>query len=483
MKTNWRILAPRPVEKEIQREPPPLPTPLDFPSCEPRSVCTHQLDGHHDLLNVFSNILRTGPNARHLQALNIDLIADQPLEILLPTKYLPPPSWLRDPSDDEGNQTAPGTTESPQTLSNGTPIPNRKSFHETIKELMYDNDDAFCTIRRQQPLPNRTPARIVYFRKFWDGLMTMAEFWDTSQDNYFQKSDSESPAEEKQNQASAINVDELRSKAHEADYEASEHKDYSECKSQKTRYTGRRIDSGCGMPKNYREDTVQAFVETVVRHFRCRVDMSFNQKLKFQGMLVPLPYLGSVYRLPTDRDRAKKGIKEGPVMGVWCRDQTCFRKADEVVGEGKQETMDLLKETGLMLLLAQKRAREGREEELPGSGKWWANAPRWGGGPGGEVGVPEEEVVEEILQDGPQKKKKKLSRADVWREVKPPSSTWEKGITYQHIGKSTTADFDEVGTSLLRLATGVSLNVSRSTLFLLSITTSPSFTSMPIQNT
>jgi hypothetical protein len=48
--------------------------------------------------------------------------------------------------------------------------------------------------------------------------------------------------------------------------------------------------------------------------------------------------------------------------------------------------LDLAREVGVMLLLAQERAREGKEEIKPGEGKWWTSTPRWGGGPGGSMG-------------------------------------------------------------------------------------------------
>lgn len=109
--------------------------------------------------------------------------------------------------------------------------------------------------------------------------------------------------------------------------------------------------------------------------------------------------------------------------------------------------MDLLRETGLMAMLAQKRAREGKEEVPPGAGKWWTTTPRWGGGPGGECGIAEEEAIEELVHDGggPQRKRaKKSTKADVWRAMQPPKSTWEKGISYQQIGKDNGSLYDDV---------------------------------------
>jgi len=135
------------------------------------------------------------------------------------------------------------------------------------------------------------------------------------------------------------------------------------------------------------------------------------------------------------------------MLAVSCRDQTRFRGPNQAEGEGAFEIMDLLRETGLMAMLAQKRAREGKEEVPPGAGKWWTTTPRWGGGPGGECGIAEEEAIEELVHDGggPQRKRaKKSTKADVWRAMQPPKSTWEKGISYQQIGKDNGSLYDDV---------------------------------------
>lgn len=133
------------------------------------------------------------------------------------------------------------------------------------------------------------------------------------------------------------------------------------------------------------------------------------------------------------------------MLGVFCREQTSFRGPDEAEGEGQQEILDLLRETGLMLMLAQKRAREGKEEEVPGKGKWWANAPRWGGGPGGELGVANEESTgNSTSMESSRKRFKKTSRMDAWKDLQAPSSIWERGVTYQQIGKDKNSEHDDV---------------------------------------
>lgn len=193
---------------------------------------------------------------------------------------------------------------------------------------------------------------------------------------------------------------------------------------------------------------VAAFVEMFAWAFSCRLEQATIQpRIQLHGMTFPLPHVASVYRTPKDARRARSGILEGPLLAVSCRDHPRYRDPGQAVGEGAFEIMDLLRETGLMAMLALKRAREGKEEVQPGAGKWWTTTPRWGGGPGGECGIVEEEAMEDPAQDvsGPQRKRaKKSTQADVWRAMHPPKSTWEKGISYQQIGKDKGSVYDDV---------------------------------------
>lgn len=428
------------------REPPPPATPLDFPRCKPRRVLRQDLDDNCNLRKTFTNILRTGPGAKHIEALNVTLTDEVPLEEIIPTECIPPLSWKHDADTDETSDGVSIEPSQSRKLSNGAPMPGRGKFFELFKELSYDNEDAFRAIRRDPPQPGHRPPRLAHFRKFWDILSIMAEYWDTSLDNYVEKK------EDKEIDRSAMDIDDLRSEALKLADGALNKPAQTE---KKKTYTGRRTDTGRNMPGNFREDTVCAFVETLSWTFRCRLEHPKMQpRVKLQGMVLPLPHAVSVYRQPKDKLNAKAGILEGPLMGVFCRDQTCFRKAEEKAGEGKTEILDLLRETGLILMLAQKRAREGKKEEIPGEGKWWAHAPRWGGGPGGETGIAaEEETVEDAegSSEGQRKRVKKGSKADAWRTVRPPSATWEKNITYLRIGRDKRTEHDDVSLILVLL--------------------------------
>ena len=414
------------------REPPPPATPLDFPRCVPPKLSTCEREVANDLVKLYSSTLRTGPTPKHLQALNVHLTNELPLEQVVPTDFIPETSWSRTPSTNESAESLQAESPKPGSLSNGASAPDKQDFFVRVKELLFDNEDAFRAIQRKPPLPNRQPARVVHFRKFWDSLLAMAEHWDTSLDKYTDSQDTD--------EQFAMDIDEPQSEPTKTEEGLETDKGDD---SKKKTYTGRRTGTGRDMPGKYREDTVFAFVETITGAFRCRLNQPrAQQRLKLQGTMIPILHAASVHRVPKNPREAKRGAAEGPMLGAFCREQTSFRDVDEAEGEGKQEILDLLRETGLMLLLAQKRAREGKEEEVPGKDKWWANAPRWGGGVGGELGDSNEETAGDV--ESLRKPTKKSSRMDAWKSMQPPSRIWEKGVAYQQVGKDKSSEHDDV---------------------------------------
>ena len=414
------------------REPPPPATPLDFPRCVPPKISTCEHEVSNDLVKLYSSTPRTGPTLKHLQALNVHLANELSLEQVVPTEFIPHPSWSRNPSENESPEPLQAQPPKPGSLSNGASAPGKQEFFVRVKELLFDNEEAFRAIQRKPPLPNHQPARVVHFRKFWDSLLAMAEHWDTSLDKYTDSEDTE--------EQSAMDIDEPQPESMKAEEKLETDKDQD---SKKKTYTGRRTGTGRDMPGKYREDTVFAFVETMTGAFRCRLNQPRSQqRLKLQGTMIPILHAASVHRVPKDPREAKRGVAEGPMLAAFCREQTSFRDVDEVEGEGKQEILDLLRETGLMLMLAQKRAREGKEEEVPGKDKWWANAPRWGGGVGGELGSSNEETAGDA--ESSRKQSKKSSRMDAWKSMQPPSRIWERGVIYQQVGKDKSSEHDDV---------------------------------------
>ena len=273
----------------------------------------------------------------------------------------------------------------------------------------------------------------------------------------------------------------------------------------KTRYRGRRIGCGKDMPLNFREDTVIAFVEAIAWTFSCRLERPrAESKLEMQRILLPVTQTASVYRSPADRLLARKGLLEGPLLGVQCRSETRFRKKadksskscqvsvqdseEDLMNEAPQNESsqnesdrteasavplddaaissetnsletnspshatlrDILYEVGLMLLLAQKRSREGQKEPS-WDDRWWVKVPRWGGGPGGPVEVaPRESDGYEADSNGRGRKKARMSLPqERYKNLEPPRSMWDKNITYQRIGKAKRGDFDDVSSRFL----------------------------------
>jgi hypothetical protein len=165
-------------------------------------------------------------------------------------------------------------------------------------------------------------------------------------------------------------------------------------------YTGRRISTGSAMPPNHRDETVSALVESVVWAFNCQVRIpTMPPRISVRNLLFPVRQSFVVGRVPREKEMARRGVLEGPVMGICSRVETEFhdltaldedgraegRGGDSRAEEGWKEILDLAREVAVMLLVAQERAREGREEVKPGEGKWWTTEPRWGGGRGASM--------------------------------------------------------------------------------------------------
>ena len=429
-----RPAAPRISENE-PREPPPPATRLQFPSCIPQELSvdpTVELD----VTKLFSVFARTGPRPEHLAAFNISASNDASITDLIPPDFLPPTPWLSEPVS-AGPQPLP-CPQSPQSLDNARTARQRNVFWGLAKELLYENTAGFRAARRERHPKGTSPVKIVNARKFWNGLADMADYWDTSLDNYSDSTDNAGN--------DAMDIDEVRSVAQTAENDAPPEN--------KKTYTGRRIDTGSNMPPRFREETVSGFIEMLTRTFHLTLDNpSIQPRLHLHNILFPLPYFRSVHRIPQAAYEARAGVKEGPLLGVLCREQTKFREETDASGGNLMEIMDLLKESGLLALLAQRRAREGKQEVKPGAGKWWASTPRWGGGPDPEFGIDEEESVSEDMPVSgsstgpPRKRSKKMSQEAIWRAMKEPSGLWEKNVRYQAIGKEEDSEYDDVSFS------------------------------------
>ncbi|KAI1763693.1 hypothetical protein GGR53DRAFT_496623 [Hypoxylon sp. FL1150] len=199
-------------------------------------------------------------------------------------------------------------------------------------------------------------------------------------------------------------------------------------------------------------------------------------------------------KLPTTREDGRAGLAFGPVAAVSARNPTSFASPAEA-------NVDFGRELVAALVTAQHRAREGRPETRFGEGKWWATEKRWGGGEGGPIGreVDGDPVVGDKdaaatsggVSDGAagvtttgssssgggssaqktgssssssqpvgsklaqaqmamrgqpasKKPRKNMSIYDMYRMVRLPTSTWDRKMRYQAVGKSRGAGYDDV---------------------------------------
>ncbi|KAA6406621.1 MAG: hypothetical protein FRX48_09553 [Lasallia pustulata] len=455
---SWAAFGILKPEQAPKKHPPPA-TPLEFPVCTPKAQCPGSFPDNVDLFTLFALPRSLDDiNEEHVNILNINVDRDVPLSMLIPQAYLPLATWESDPCQSGGSDVFPAPLVSLATLSNGSDIPGHEVFYNRMKELVLNNDDIFRFINREPTLPGHVEAKVAQFRKFFEALYAMCEYWDTSHDN------DTTPAP-KQSMPPDDNAMDTNQDCSEAQAPNTE--------DDKGPYLGRRLGTGRDMPMHYREEAVKALVETIAWCFRCQVSNPRNHaKLKLGNMFVPVYQTALAYRPHQDRQRARLGFVEGPLLAIQCRAETVFRLAGEQEGEGHGEMLDLLREVGAMLLLAQERARQGKVEVAPGTDQWWATAPRWGGGPGGEIGIAEaasadeappaqkhdEAAVADPEADEPSvrledKKRRKLEKrrqrknrrgSSAYHNLQAPASSWDKKTTYARIGKEEGSEYDDV---------------------------------------
>ena len=326
---------------------------------------------------------RHGPGINYIDALNLRIIHDVELNQICPKGYLPPSSWLTEPPADSSD-TLSSRDSNATSLSGGAVTRHHAVFHMRAKELLLNNEAAFAFLsRKPQPSPG-PPVRIAYFRKFWDHLSSVADFWDTSLDEYItEKIERESHRTTLRDMSRSGLRNLSKSPFRKRSQSPKRRSSPSPEPTIRETYTGRRIGCGKDMPGIFREEAVGALVETVAWAFNCRVERPTTEpKLQIGALVLPIIHTASVYRIPKERQRARQGILEGPLMAIQCRETHCFRREDEEEGRSTGEVLDMLRETGLALMIAQRRMREGTTEVSPGKGKWWVEQKRWGGGTG-----------------------------------------------------------------------------------------------------
>lgn len=465
------------MEPEKERHPPAVPTQLNFPAYD---FSASNGNGSEAALNglysVLSSIKRPQDiSPARFQALNLSVESGISASCIVDEdrmNRLPPLPWNL-PVD----QTADSPSgDSPRPLmSNDSPYPARDRFDIIRDELLVDKDDAFREVARLPPREGRQRARITQTRKFWAGLERMSQYWDASLDNYYdrpatpkkepddaadkmQSDDSPQPAPKENNQPDPMDID---SQPTAQDTNANNSGQNGQTPIV-TMYTGRRIGTGSEMPEDVREEAIRAFTEMAAWPFGCQAPTpNLPPRLSVKSLLFPVRQSFVAARSPRDRQLARKGVMEGPLLVGQCRPETTFCNNEEKPGFGAGEVTDLYREVGAMLLTAQERMRQGATEVKPGEGKWWATKPRWGGAPNDGI---EEDVNNSDEQPSPEngssRKRsrrvhplmasrrpsngRKLSNSERWKMVQPGPSLWDKRMTYMQLGKNKESPFDDV---------------------------------------
>lgn len=363
-------------------------------------------------------------------------------------------------------------------MNNGNPFPPQEKYDLLKNEILVDNEDAFREVTRLPPLPGRTKVRIAHTRKFWVGLEKMSQYWDASKDQYIEPTEEGTTKDDAESNKNGMQVDDqnvaqgsMTNSTSSESMDVDQKEDNVDTSKDKasgedeapaeptTMYMGRRISCGSQMSEEIREEAVRGFLEMIAWTFGCQAHIpSLPPRLAVQNLLFPVRESFALSRSPQDRQMARKGILEGPIILGQCRNETVFRGEGQTIGQGHTEMCDLLREVGAMLLGAQERAREGSTEIKPGDGKWWTTKPRWGGLDQGVTGEKASRVEDEPSEE-PNKRSRhdrsshssrkssssrKMSVSDKWKLVQPGPSLWDRKMKYMQIGKNKNSEFDDV---------------------------------------
>ncbi|KAG4028747.1 hypothetical protein MFRU_019g00370 [Monilinia fructicola] len=475
---SYSFTAPLPTTTDGKPRVVPPPTPLTFPSSTPHSP-EYISPGEVPLVTFLQTVHRpTDVKLSHFEALGIHVIPN-----VSPRDFLPDPSFL--PPDEEWKSIPEESLEDANTasrrpLNNGNKGPGIKTYLDRRRELSIDNTAAFRTVRRIPQPKGTAAARLGNAYEFYKNLEVFSAYWvDTSLPKETVTPDSS------ENEA-----------GNKTEGESKDTQDTIPLHQQ----THVRTGTGSQLPHEYRQGITTAFIKLVAYDFGCNVSFprveprlhirpppsKFSSPSHFSAMGVTM-----LYRTPTDRNSARLGFLEGPLAALSCRSTTSFTTPLD-------SNLDLAREIITILLTAQQRNREGKEERRFGEGKWWTTTPRWGGGKGGPIGKEieaatsnssstpassTEEKDKSLLADikskigginslpslpsspsgaplqslnperRPPQKKPRTARLggqaqmyENYRKMMPPASTWDKKARYMAIGKpgGVNGDWDEV---------------------------------------
>lgn len=280
-----------------------------------------------------------------------------------------------------------------QQLCNGRNSPGASKYVDLRQGLLTDNDGAFRAVRRVAPRPGEQYVRLGYCHEFFRYLESITSYWD---DTSAQESSTESTNDGNKNNNN------------NAAYNGGIEKAAKTTEGHGLNFY--RTSAGTSMPIQYRVNLLTSFLKLVTYDFSCNIMCRQGPEPR---LYVKSPietttassststtttnpkhsYFSSgcnfLFRMPQDRETARRGIIDGPIAAISPRHTTLFPPR----GKERESVIDLSREIVAALITAQNRAREGRTQERIGKDAWWATKPRWGGGPGGPVGK-EEDLVE-----------------------------------------------------------------------------------------
>jgi hypothetical protein len=410
--------------------------------------------------------------------------------------WTPPPEWLDEPTAEERShvrhpKALPDSTledSDPPTLFNTRAWPTRKDFYDKVSELKHNNADAFRGLIRQKD-GDKPPPRITHSRTFYKCLDDVVQYWDTSLDEYIPSEDADTSTSTSEVAMTDLGTeDEPRKRARLAPCDdrngAADAPPPTEepvpppkdprrgpwAKRKLTppptgTYRGWRIDCGRHMPPELRDGIVKALLDMAIWPFHLHVDEQDRTapRLTIAGRIggarIAVPLARRVWRNALTRTEVRAGVKRGPALGVSCRQHVDFAAERAELGEA-----DLARELGAMLLLAQERRREGREERRPGDGKWWDEAPRFGGleyevpgeyrwdagdGEGededGAAARAKKALTEKLKRRGPAPSDMtpRQRAINAYKLFLPGPPLWDPKVKYQAIGKPK-GGYDEV---------------------------------------
>lgn len=477
--------------------------PINFPRCVTDDAGEASTPRGH-IATILQGIHRpTEVTASHLKALGVHVIQNAALgDVVGDTSALPDFQAWEALSPDEAHA-ANETTKRP--LNNGSSSPGCVVYLDRKRELSIPNEAAYRAVRRLQPPPGQSQARLGNSYQFYRCLEIFSTFWDDS---------SRPPVPVKADTPKSDDDGKGEPGRGSEDARSPEKTEEHSLEKSTERPVTYRTAAGAQMPPDHRQNILSSFLKLVAYDFGCNVSAPRTEPRLYvtspaaPGRAAKTSYFSSgctfIFRTPKAREAARTGIVEGPLAAVSARHTTSFTPASS--GD-RDAAMDLSRELIAALLTAQHRARAGKTERRVGEGAWWTTKPRWGGGPGGPIGrevemlssgadaavgdkdaapetPPEDSPMAPAASlsspyptpgpggDGPARPRvlpsrlagsaaeasspkgaKRLKKSgngttlpmyDNYRMIRPPSAAWDKKTRYEAVGRRRGADYDDV---------------------------------------